>query len=125
MWTTWLSDRAISISVPTPLPLSTMPGPLITESRCAPIVTIRFGLPPRVRDHVRRLANLGQCLHDHVHDRRRSCGVERLPEREVDPEHRDRDRSAERSADGVRPAFGAVVEDQNADRAGRRWRFPP
>jgi hypothetical protein len=48
MCTTWLSERAISISVPTPLPLSTIPGPSITESRWAPIVTIRFGFPPGV-----------------------------------------------------------------------------
>jgi len=41
----WAICSAISISVLVPEPLSLMPGPSSTESRCAPTTVVRSGLP--------------------------------------------------------------------------------
>ena len=48
MLTLEFRERATSRSVAVPLPLSTMPGPDVTESRCAPATTTLSARPPGV-----------------------------------------------------------------------------
>lgn len=48
MFTLEFRFSATSSNVPAPLPLSTTPGPAVTESRCAPATTTLSGLPPGV-----------------------------------------------------------------------------
>jgi hypothetical protein len=48
MFTLEFRFNAISNNAAVPVPLSTTPGPSVTESRCAPAITTLSGRPPGV-----------------------------------------------------------------------------